>query len=37
MKKSLFLFLLLPLIAVPVFAQESRQDISVSGTAIIPP
>jgi opacity protein-like surface antigen len=37
MKKSLFLFLLLPLLAVPAFAQESRQDISVSGTAIIPP
>jgi outer membrane immunogenic protein len=38
MKKSLFLFLsLLPLLALPAFAQESRQDISVSGTAIIPP
>jgi|HubBroStandDraft_1064217.scaffolds.fasta_scaffold68011_1 outer membrane immunogenic protein len=37
MKKSLLLFLLLPLLAAPVFAQESRQDISVSGTAIIPP
>jgi len=36
MKKSLFLFLL-PLLAVSVFAQESRQDVSVSGTAIIPP
>ncbi|HEX4308762.1 MAG TPA: outer membrane beta-barrel protein [Acidobacteriaceae bacterium] len=38
MKKSLFLFLLLiPIMAIPAFAQESRQDISVSGTAIIPP
>jgi outer membrane immunogenic protein len=38
MKKSLFLFLLLfPLLAAPLFAQESRQDISISGTAIIPP
>jgi opacity protein-like surface antigen len=36
MKKSLLLFLL-PLLAIPVFAQESRQDVSVSGTAIIPP
>ncbi len=36
MKKSLFLFLLL-LAALPGFAQESRQDISVSGTALIPP
>lgn len=38
MKKSLFLFLLLlPLMALPVFAQESRQDISVSESAIIAP
>jgi opacity protein-like surface antigen len=37
MKKSLLLCLLLPLLAAPVFAQESRQDISISGTAIIPP
>lgn len=38
MKKSLFLFLcLLPLVAVPAFAQESRQDVSVSGSAVIPP
>jgi opacity protein-like surface antigen len=38
MMKSLWLFLLLlPLLTAPVFAQESRQDISVSGTAIIPP
>ncbi len=36
MKKSLLLFLL-PLLAAPVFAQESRQDISISGTAIIAP
>jgi outer membrane immunogenic protein len=36
MKKSLLLFLL-PLLAAPVFAQESRQDISVSGSAIIAP
>jgi outer membrane immunogenic protein len=38
MKKSLLLFLcLLPLLAAPAFAQESRQDVSVSGSAIIPP
>ena len=38
MRKSLWLFLLcLPLMTVSSFAQESRQDISVSGTAIIPP
>jgi outer membrane immunogenic protein len=38
MKKSLFLFLLLlPFLAVPAFAQESRQDISISGSGIIPP
>jgi outer membrane immunogenic protein len=38
MKKSLFLFLfLLPLLAAPAFAQESRQDISASGSGIIPP
>jgi opacity protein-like surface antigen len=38
MKKSLFLFLLLlPLLALPAFAQESRQDISVSESAIIAP
>jgi outer membrane immunogenic protein len=36
MKKSLLL-LLLPLVAVAGFAQESRQDISVSGSALIPP
>lgn len=38
MKKSLLLlFLLLPLMAVAGFAQESRQDVSVSGSALIPP
>ncbi len=36
MRKSLLL-LLLSLMAVAGFAQESRQDISVSGTAVIPP
>ncbi|MFZ0274540.1 MAG: outer membrane beta-barrel protein [Acidobacteriaceae bacterium] len=37
MKKSQFLFLLLPLLAVSAFAQESRQDISVSGSGILAP
>lgn len=37
MKKSLLLLLLLPLLTVAGFAQESRQDISVSGSALIPP
>lgn len=38
MKKSLLLFLfLLPLLAVTGYAQESRQDISVSGSGLIPP
>lgn len=37
MKKSLLLSLLLPLIAVAAFAQESRQDISASYSALIPP
>lgn len=37
MKKSLLLLLLLPLVAVAGFAQESRQDISVSGSALFPP
>jgi opacity protein-like surface antigen len=38
MKKSLLMFLLLlPLTAVSALAQESRQDISVSGSGIIPP
>lgn len=38
MKKSLFLLLLLlPLIAVPAMAQESRQDVSLSESVITPP
>jgi outer membrane immunogenic protein len=37
MKKSLLLLLLLPMMAVAGFAQESRQDISASGSALIPP
>ncbi|HTV03782.1 MAG TPA: outer membrane beta-barrel protein [Acidobacteriaceae bacterium] len=37
MKKSLLLLLLLPLVAATVFAQESRQDVSVSGSALFPP
>lgn len=38
MKKSLLLCLLvLPMLAVPSFAQESRQDISASWSVIIPP
>jgi opacity protein-like surface antigen len=37
MKKSLLLLLLLPLVAVAGFAQESRQDVSVSGSALFPP
>jgi len=37
MKKSLLLLLLLPLTAVAGFAQESRQDISGSISALIPP
>lgn len=37
MKKSLLLLLLLPLVTVAGFAQESRQDVSVSGTALFPP
>ncbi len=38
MKKSLLLFLwLLPLVAVPAFAQESRQDISMSDAAWMQP
>jgi outer membrane immunogenic protein len=38
MKKSLFVFLfLLPLMAAPAFAQESRQDISGSVSGFIPP
>jgi outer membrane immunogenic protein len=37
MKKISLLFLLLPLVATASFAQESRQDISVSGTVVFPP
>lgn len=37
MKKSQFVFLLSLLLAVPVFAQESRQDISISGSMINAP
>jgi outer membrane immunogenic protein len=38
MKKSLFLLLLLlPLVAVPAFAQESRQDISISESVWMQP
>ncbi|RXS94433.1 acyloxyacyl hydrolase [Silvibacterium dinghuense] len=37
MKKRLLMLLLLPLMAAACFAQESRQDISVSGTGLIPP
>ncbi|HEV2463173.1 MAG TPA: outer membrane beta-barrel protein [Acidobacteriaceae bacterium] len=37
MKKSLLLLLLLPLVAASGFAQESRQDVSVSGSGLFPP
>jgi outer membrane immunogenic protein len=37
MKKFLLLFLLLPALATASFAQESRQDVSVSGTVVFPP
>jgi opacity protein-like surface antigen len=37
MRKSLLFLLLLPLVAIPALAQESRQDISLSGSGIIPP
>ena len=37
MKKSLLLFLLLPFMAVAGFSQESRMDVSASGSALIPP
>jgi outer membrane immunogenic protein len=37
MKKSVLLFLLLPFLAVTSFAQESRQDVSLSVTGIFPP
>jgi len=37
MKKSVLLFLLLPFLAVTSFAQESRQDVSLSVAGIFPP
>lgn len=37
MKKSLLLLVVLPFMAVAGFAQESRQDISVSGSVILSP
>ncbi len=37
MKKSSLLFVLLPVLAVAGFAQESRQDASVSATGFFPP
>jgi len=37
MRKSLLLLLLLPILAATSFAQESRQDISVSGSGILAP
>lgn len=37
MKKMVLFFVLLPLLAVSAFAQESRQDISLSGAAFLPP
>jgi opacity protein-like surface antigen len=37
MKKSLLLLLLLPLVTITAFGQESRQDISVSGSGLFPP
>jgi outer membrane immunogenic protein len=37
MKKISLLLLLLPILATASFAQESRQDASVSGTVVIPP
>ncbi len=37
MKKSQFVFLLSLLLAVPAFAQESRQDISISGSMLNAP
>ena len=37
MKKISLLFLLLPMLATASFAQESRQDASVSGTLVFPP
>lgn len=37
MRKLLLFLLLLPVMAVPSFAQESRQDISVSGSGLLAP
>ena len=37
MKKSKLLFLLLPMMATASYAQESRQDVSVSGSSLIAP
>jgi outer membrane immunogenic protein len=37
MKKSVLLLLLLPFLAAASFAQESRQDISLSVTGVFPP
>jgi outer membrane immunogenic protein len=37
MKKSKLLFLLLPFLAAASYAQESRQDVSVSGSALFTP
>ncbi len=37
MRKAALLFVLLPLMAVAGFAQESRQDVSVSVSGIFPP
>ena len=37
MKKSFLLLLLLPLVTITAFGQESRQDISVSGSGLFPP
>ena len=37
MKKMVLFFVLLPLLAVTAFAQESRQDVSLSGAAFLPP
>jgi outer membrane immunogenic protein len=37
MKKSWLLLVLLPCLAAAAFGQESRQDVSVSGSALIPP
>jgi outer membrane immunogenic protein len=37
MKKAALLFVLLPLLAVAGFAQESRQDVSLGVTGVFPP